>query len=552
MERRVFGFFFLILLIFSLVSYLVMQSTLDKLSIERQNQQLEQYRVIRHHLQTSYRLLDELLRNRSVTYKALHQDATRWLARRTSGTSLSELQQQLISEAGFPVDIFVISDDLIITESTFPPDQGLDFRLPAFIHVQNYLRAALERQETLVSIPTLELTSGQYKLYTYSPLPSGGYLELGFVDPEVNAYFQSYIEQSRSHQGVDIKLFIDIWDSTLMQLGLPPQPDGVDKTELIQQQEQVMRAERRHFQNMVPGQVTTAHNSEGYRAQVYDVLLSLEPFPDVTMRILSKVTFTDSEFVQLQQRVRNFSLIMLGLAVLVLFGLMFLVRFHLVRPITSLVNAIRNAQEIDIAHSSSIPELKFLASNYNQMLEKNRAQLIKLESLSLRDPLTDLYNRRHLESVMHSELARAKRHNTVVAFAMLDVDCFKSYNDIYGHQDGDLVLRRLAKLMQNYFRRAGDFVFRYGGEEFALLVTDTPDPQMIARFEELRVLIDQAQLPHEGSNVVDHITVSIGICLTDDPSLYNPDQLIFRADQALYEAKRAGRNRVMFSALDKP
>ncbi len=167
---------------------------------------------------------------------------------------------------------------------------------------------------------------------------------------------------------------------------------------------------------------------------------------------------------------------------------------------------------------------------------------------SIRDPLTGLFNRRHLEETLDLELHRAARREEPISAVMFDVDHFKRYNDLHGHDAGDAVLRALGGLVQRYIR-AGDVACRYGGEEFLLLQPGMSAHDALVRAETLRQAVSLLSLEHNGV-ALDNITVSLGIATYPEHALGRA-ALLKRADEALYEAKRAGRNRVAGAAVSK-
>lgn len=164
-----------------------------------------------------------------------------------------------------------------------------------------------------------------------------------------------------------------------------------------------------------------------------------------------------------------------------------------------------------------------------------------LQAQSIRDPLTRLYNRRHLEDSLKRELARAARTGAAVYLLMLDIDHFKSFNDTYGHDAGDAVLRAFGRLLERQFRRS-DLVCRYGGEEFTIVLLDSPAKEATAKAEQLLHSVSQMEVDHRDL-IMDPITTSIGIAAFPADG-DNMEALIHAADRALYSAKLKGRNRI--------
>ena len=174
------------------------------------------------------------------------------------------------------------------------------------------------------------------------------------------------------------------------------------------------------------------------------------------------------------------------------------------------------------------------------------------QELSITDELTSLFNRRHFNNLFPQELARAEREKKTIVLMIIDVDYFKPYNDNYGHQQGDNALQAVSEVIKNTLRRAGDFAFRIGGEEFGVIVTVDNSDAAYAIAEKLRKAVEDLGIEHAYSEVAACLTISIGMeihqCGDSQPADMD---LIYRlADDALYQAKENGRNRVASSCME--
>jgi diguanylate cyclase (GGDEF)-like protein len=164
----------------------------------------------------------------------------------------------------------------------------------------------------------------------------------------------------------------------------------------------------------------------------------------------------------------------------------------------------------------------------------------RLIELNAKDALTGIYNRRYLEVHLKDECERHLRYGRQMSLIMFDIDFFKKVNDNYGHQCGDLVLKTIATVIYQLARRT-DCFFRYGGEEFCCILPETSAVEAVNQAERFRCNIEDLVMTYKEVKV--RVTISLGI--TELRVGDEPDQLLKRADDALYEAKKAGRNRVV-------
>ncbi|MDA0824469.1 MAG: GGDEF domain-containing protein, partial [Proteobacteria bacterium] len=177
-----------------------------------------------------------------------------------------------------------------------------------------------------------------------------------------------------------------------------------------------------------------------------------------------------------------------------------------------------------------------------------RAARHRAEQLSSRDSLTGIANRRYFDEQLESELARAFRAQKPVSIVLLDIDCFKQFNDTLGHSAGDDCLAEIGEVLGNFARRSGDTAARFGGEEFVLLLPGSEDCAAREIAEQLKQAIVDRGIMHPASGVSDRVTASFGVATLTPSVDHTPRQLIEAADKALYSDKKAGRNRVVSAA----
>ncbi len=184
----------------------------------------------------------------------------------------------------------------------------------------------------------------------------------------------------------------------------------------------------------------------------------------------------------------------------------------------------------------------------NRRLERANRELGRLAVL---DHLTGIANRRGFESALEEEWRRSCREGHPLTILLADVDCFKALNDRYGHAYGDGCLRRIARRLEELARRAADTVARYGGEEFGLILPETSPEEARAQAERVRQAVAALALPHEASHVAPYVTVSVGAATVVPRPAEAPRAMLAVADQALYEAKAQGRDRVVARDLTR-
>ena len=202
----------------------------------------------------------------------------------------------------------------------------------------------------------------------------------------------------------------------------------------------------------------------------------------------------------------------------------------------SILGITRNVSERKAAESA----LKESNRQLHARIEEIGRLQVALQELAVRDSLTGLYNRRYLDETLEREVSRARREGIPLSLVMLDIDYFKRVNDTYGHQVGDEVLRTLAATLSADIR-AEDVACRYGGEEFLILLPNMPLPNAMQRAEAWRSAVERLSIAHGNFRLT--FTISLGVSAYPDHGK-TPDELTRCADQALYKAKHAGRNRV--------
>ena len=173
--------------------------------------------------------------------------------------------------------------------------------------------------------------------------------------------------------------------------------------------------------------------------------------------------------------------------------------------------------------------------------EKDR----ELKELSIKDSLSQLHNRRYFDEIFSAEFDRAKREKRSFILAMIDIDYFKKYNDAYGHQAGDEAIRQVSKVLTKYTQRAGDFSFRIGGEEFAIISQAYEKKEYIDYFKHICKSVEELKIEHSGNLKYKCVTISIGVIEVIHYDNITINDLYRLTDEQLYHAKENGRNQVV-------
>ena len=281
-----------------------------------------------------------------------------------------------------------------------------------------------------------------------------------------------------------------------------------------------------------------------------DVLGSLKQVPRIGWSVLTEIP-TEAAYRQVRH-FRDLTLAIVAALLLAVTAIAYHLALLIVRPLERLTKGAAEVAEGDLAvdlptATGEVGDLTYVFNHMVGRLRESRQQLDavnetlrerneELERLSASDSLTGLSNRRVLTQRLAEELLRSQRQNHSFTVVMLDVDHFKKYNDAHGHPAGDEVLKRVANILRTS-TRAGDCTARYGGEEFAVLLSGKGAEEALQLAERIRERVAEEEFP------AGRITISAGIAEFPDHG-HTAEAVISSADEALYEAKREGRNRV--------
>ncbi len=210
----------------------------------------------------------------------------------------------------------------------------------------------------------------------------------------------------------------------------------------------------------------------------------------------------------------------------------------LTRKVTLFLELHRQRQQLSEKTRELDAKILELEVLYKEFEERNA----ELERLSSLDGLTGLFNRRYFDDNLVKEWKQAVRNNTELSLLIVDIDYFKNYNDYYGHLAGDDCLRKVAQSLYEALMRPSDIIARYGGEEFTAILPNTGSGGAARVARRMMESVAQLAIEHQASPVADTVTVSIGAASSFSDGKLSATSLLGRADKALYEAKKNGRN----------
>lgn len=194
---------------------------------------------------------------------------------------------------------------------------------------------------------------------------------------------------------------------------------------------------------------------------------------------------------------------------------------------------------------TGLASIMFIAFINRLFYQKNREFIEKIEILTITDPMTSLYNRRHFDRMFDKYVKTQQRTKQVLAFIILDIDFFKEYNDTYGHDAGDKAIKLVAEILKTSLKRANDMAFRLGGEEFGILFTEPSKERALYFAQNIRKRVEDEKIEHKKNSASKYLTISMGLYVIE-PGYTNSTKEIYRfADKALYKAKEKGRNNIV-------
>jgi len=276
-----------------------------------------------------------------------------------------------------------------------------------------------------------------------------------------------------------------------------------------------------------------------------DILRELSD--NISSRAISQAARFSTMIIEETNTARTTAFVSFGLTLILLYVVLLLFYKAVAKPLLAITRGLQKVygtREVVRLPPARLNELQAITQGVEQlsrmMNELHRANT-DLEILSTIDGLTGIGNRRQFDSRLDDEIRRARRRKTEIAVLLIDIDHFKTFNDTYGHQQGDRCLQQVARTISLLFRRPGDVVARYGGEEFGVILPETSLTGALAGAQRIGNAIAGLQIVHTATEG-GRLSVSIGVTAFAPHGKSLPAEYVGLADMALYEAKRSGRN----------
>jgi diguanylate cyclase (GGDEF)-like protein len=409
-----------------------------------------------------------------------------------------------------------------------------DVRLP-----QEWLKTAKDGTP-FFGEPMWDTTTGKGIMVIAQPILTGRERLLGVLAAKLN--FQSVVGVLENYSLEDGELYLVTREGAVFTTSTPIASDFMETS-----------LGKSYIQKLFSRE-SASHDYVNYRGR--DVMGTLKKIPPLSWGL---VVEKDKEKAYAKIiRLRNLTIGLVAVLLCVIGLAAYLLGLTIVSPLNRLIGGAdkvaRGDLEVDLpVHGGG--ELAFMTRVFNNMvhrLRQGREELAKvnttlrkrnkkLQELSVTDSLTGLHNHKHLMDKLASEVTRSERHDHPFSVVMIDIDYFKKYNDTYGHQAGDDVLRKMANIFKESIR-SSDYVARYGGEEFTVVFPETGMEEAMNGAKRIRKRLARETFGNEKTKIP--ITISMGIATYPDHG-EDPETLVSRADAALYQAKKTGRNRVV-------
>jgi len=454
-----------------------------------------------------------------------------------------------------PLDIIelnIVNANGIITKSTIPSYIGFDYKSTET--TIKYMLLASGTLQELTEEPRASVlpdgTGGQINHYTGVARVGGGFIQLGFNASVIH----------RLQEEINIQ-------KTIKETGIAENGFG-----MVVHNGTIIASSKKDLLNSNVSEedwYNAVRNGEGFAWITIDDVQYYSRYKNANGHTIIGLLPATEYYTEINHLLFK-TLLFVFIALIVVIVVLYTIMHKLLKPIEKITSSLGEIAKgkfearVEGNYSGEFALIKNAVNDMainitlhlNDKLKAERqayeAELSKLELLVKvhKDSLTEVYNRRYLDENLELIIKLLSRSNSALSVIMVDVDYFKQYNDIYGHKKGDECLKTVAKTIKDSLTRAGDFVGRYGGEEFYIVLPNTGETGAKQIAEKLLANIRNLKIKHETSAVASDLTISLGVASGRVMHTQDGDTYVRRADEALYLSKQNGRNRYTFLQMD--
>ncbi len=491
------------------------------------------------HLSSSLKLISlKYERHKNIFYN-VHEKALQIL-KKDPDIDLATLKQELQNECklkNIEIETYLINENYKIFDTTSTQDMGLD--LSIIVEAKEYLdKTKKDGKIYIANSVSADALDGRYKLYSYSKLKEGVFLELGFIDTQLHNTIFDELDKN-----LDLKLY-----RVISVGGFQYYYDIAKRDNYISKDEYFQSLKKFDINKQSSDKIINAAREkktikviEENRVRVYAPVADYREFanPLWQYNIIMRLDIDISKKAKTLKKFENIIITFLIFILLFLISMFYWLNKNFTLPIKEVEKAMCASKLVDKINTKNENEIAHIANVYNMLLTNLHNKIKKNRELIRIDFLTKIKNRKAYHEKISELLSLYERYQTPFSMMLFDIDNFKEINDTYGHSVGDDVLKDITKLVESEIR-GSDLLYRVGGEEFVVLFPQTSLESARKVAEKIRKFIQNNLKTIENRT----ITVSIGVCEVELDD--NEDSLYKKVDQLLYKAKKSGKNRVCY------
>lgn len=460
------------------------------------------------------------------------------LLKEDSSLSLEKIKKDIKNKydlTDIEIEFYLIDKNYVIYKTTFPKDLG--FNLSVISEAKDFLdKTKIDGNIYLADNISEDAIDGKYKLYSYSKLNNDSYLELGFVDTKL---FNSISNELNNHKNLSLYR-VNTNDDYEYYYKMEKRDVKISKEDHFKSLKKFSKNEKSDdiILNTMRDKKSILVEKDN-EVISYVPLLEYKNFPLLKYTdIIMEIKIDISQKTEALGHFKGIFIFTLFVTIVFLYFMFYWIKKNFTKPIEIMANSIRDEQAIDYFNESKNDcELTYISNEYNKLYNKLKDEIQINKDLIYIDTLTNIRNRKAYNEKIKEDLSLFKRYSTPFCMIIMDIDNFKSINDLHGHKIGDKVLIELSELIQSNIRN-NDYLFRVGGEEFVIIFSQTSLDKAKVVSEKVRDIIENSLV----TIVNQKITVSIG--LSEVKSEDSEDTIFKRVDNLMYKSKNSGKNKV--------